>query len=134
MVISMMRNIIIFFALSSAYTIYVAEIFFSVPLNLNSVINFLVVPISFGIATYLLCTGERWVRVVIAATIPVFPMAFAGGFADTGGINIAYIAPIMIVFSLGAGISSLASRYFSRTGSRKPKRKRKEKGDGGNKN
>ena len=111
----MLRNILTFLVVSVAYSAYVAKVFFSLPSSLHLPINFLLVPVLLGIVIYILCTGERWVRVVVAAAIPVFPMAFAGSFVDTGGINIAYIAPLMIAFALGAGIPCLVSRLLTRS-------------------
>lgn len=102
-----MRNVLILILSAVAYHIYVVNIFFELPSQLGLVINFLIVPIIMGAISSWLFVSDIWIRIVLSAVIPVAPMAFAGSYVDTGGINIAYIGPLMVVFAVGAGITQL---------------------------
>lgn len=103
----MKRNVLILILSVIIYHFYVANIFFELPPQQGMVINLLIVPIFMGAISSWLFVSDIWIRVVLSAAIPVAPMAFAGSYVDTGGINIAYIGPLMAVFAAGAGITQL---------------------------
>ena len=107
-----MNNLGVTFFFVALYGTYVSTLFSKVGQNWFYLVNFILLPFVLGAIAYLFLRGEVWLKIVLVAFIPIFPIAYMGHFVETGGYNIMFLLPLVVTFAVGAGIAAILNKLL----------------------